>query len=139
MLRKENNQQIKKNAIMKNLKLAGVFLSLFTISGFLFVGCSSDKGSSINTPPKTNDCSSVSAKFSADVMPIIQSKCTGSGCHNATDRANGFAFTSYAAISAQAAAINSAVQSGVMPKVGSLTAEQKLIIKCWATSGALNN
>jgi hypothetical protein len=46
---------------------------------------------------------------------------------------------SYAQIAANAASINVQVQSGAMPKTGSLSTTQKKIINCWVQSGAPNN
>ncbi len=113
-----------------------------SIAVIFFVTSCSSKKDYVNTPPPHpggNECATVNAKFTASVFPLMQSKCAISGCHSSTSMAGGFAWTSYAAISAQAAAINTAVQSGVMPKTGSLTAAEKLIIKCWVGSGAPNN
>ena len=100
-------------------------------------GCSADKENL--PPPGGNECSTVNAKFSATVAPLIQSKCAIASCHSSAGQAGGFALTDYSQISARAGAINTAVQGGIMPKVGSLTAAEKLIIKCWVTSGAQNN
>lgn len=36
--------------------------------------------------------------FESEVLPIFQSNCTQSGCHNASDRAEGFNLTNYAGI-----------------------------------------
>ncbi len=120
------------------LSFSIILMSLTLI--FFITSCSSKKDY-VNTPPPPGgtECASVNAKFTADVYPLMQTKCAISGCHNSTSMAGGFAWTSYAAISPQAAAINSAVQAGRMPKTGSLTATEKLIIKCWVGSGAPNN
>jgi|EP00388_Colpodella_angusta_P018736 hypothetical protein len=39
--------------------------------------------------------------FSRDILPIFIANCTQSGCHNATDRADGYQFTSYETITAK--------------------------------------
>jgi hypothetical protein len=121
------------------LSFSAILMSMAVI--FFITSCSSKKDYVTTPPPPPggNECATVNAKFTADVYPLMQSKCAISGCHNSTSMAGGFAWTSYAAISAQAAAINSAVQSGIMPKTGSLSAAEKLIIKCWVGSGAPNN
>lgn len=39
--------------------------------------------------------------FSRDILPIFIANCTQSGCHNTTDRADGYVFTSYETITAK--------------------------------------
>ncbi len=86
------------------------------------------------------DCSLVTNKsFSADVNPIIQSVCAISGCHGAGSINGPGELLTYTEISSNKVAIRSAVSSGVMPKVGSLTTAQKGSIICWIDAGALNN
>lgn len=99
-------------------------------------GSSTSGGSSAGGGGTTVDCSTINAKFAADVAPIISSSCAISGCHNGTQAPT---LTTYAQISANASNINAQVQSGTMPKSGTLTTAQKNIIKCWVQSGALNN
>lgn len=84
----------------------------------------------------TTDCSTTSAKFGADIFPIISGSCAITGCHNGTQSPT---LTSFAQIAANASLINNQVQSGAMPKTGSLTATQKKQINCWVINGALNN
>lgn len=84
----------------------------------------------------TTDCSTINAKFAADIAPIISGSCAISGCHNGTQAPK---LTTYAEIAANAANINTQVKSGNMPKTGSITAAQKAQINCWVTSGAANN
>ena len=112
---------------------------------FLFAVCTcvatifscSKGGSTSNGGTGTNvDCSTINAKFAADVQPIITSSCAISGCHNGSQAPT---LTTYAQIAANASNINSQVQSGAMPKTGTLTTNQKNIIKCWVQSGAPNN
>ncbi|HET9055850.1 MAG TPA: hypothetical protein VFN30_03280 [Chitinophagaceae bacterium] len=111
-------------------------IAIFTIT----YSCSKSKdnsttggGSGGSTPV---NCTNISAKFSADVQPIISTYCAITGCHNGTQQPT---LTTYAQIAGNATLINSQVQSGRMPKVGSLTTDQKNIIACWVQSGALNN
>lgn len=125
---------------MKQVKKTFAFFVVLLFALTLLSKCSGKKDSVNSNPPGGGtDCSTIQAKFAANVYPIIQASCQGSGCHNNTDKANGHAWTTYAEIAANASAINAAVQSGAMPKTGSLTATQKNIINCWVNSGAQNN
>ena len=51
-----------------------------------------------------NGCAEKSAQpektiyFEQDVLPVFQSNCTQAGCHNATDKAEGYVLTSYETI-----------------------------------------
>lgn len=112
----------------------------FVLALLIFVSCSKGSSTSGGTSGggggTTVDCSTISAKFAADVAPIISSSCAISGCHNGSQAPT---LTTFDQISANASNINAQVQSGAMPKSGALTTAQKNIIKCWVQSGALNN
>lgn len=110
----------------------------------ILVACS--KSSDNTTPPPpgggtTLDCSTVTAKaFTADVSPIIQTKCATDGtCHGAGSTNGPGPLLNYAAISSAAARIRVAVAAGTMPKTGSITIAQKNSILCWIDAGAQNN
>jgi hypothetical protein len=88
----------------------------------------------------SSSCDGVSAKFAANVLPLIQTKCaTNSSCHAAGAVNSGGVLTTHAQISSRASAIKSAVNAGTMPKSGSLSTAEKAIISCWVDAGALNN
>jgi hypothetical protein len=87
----------------------------------------------------TPNCSGAAIQFSANVLPIIQSSCTGSGCHNAGSGNGPGELSTYAQINAAKTQIRAAVLSGSMPKSGTLTAAQKNSIICWIDAGAANN
>ena len=85
------------------------------------------------------DCASTPAKFTADVLPIIQSKCAVSGCHDAS-ASGGYIFQTYAQINAAKDRIQArAVVEKTMPSSGALPATDIAKIKCWIDGGALNN
>jgi uncharacterized membrane protein len=85
------------------------------------------------------DCTTVNAKFAADVLPLITSKCATSGCHDAT-ASGGVVFQNYAQINAVKDRINArAVVEKTMPTAGPLSQAETNIIKCWIESGAPNN
>lgn len=74
--------------------------------------------------------------LTADIMPIIETKCAITGCHNGSQSPN---LSTKAAVVSNAAAIKAQTQSGAMPKEGSITATQKALIACWVDDGAKNN
>lgn len=78
--------------------------------------------------------------FSAEILPIIQSRCATSGCHVAGGNAP-TVFASHAQISASAAAIKARTQAKTMPPSGSpqLTDGQIQLIADWVDAGAPNN
>lgn len=110
---------------------AGVLILISCSKGSSTSGGSSGGGGGTNV-----DCSTINAKFAADVAPIISSSCAINGCHNGSQTPT---LTTYAQISANASSISSQVQSGAMPKNSTLSTTQKNIIKCWVQSGAPNN
>lgn len=115
------------------------FLILILFITGLLIGCSKDKGNNPGVPPP-NNCDGVNAKFAADILPLVQTKCaTGSGCH-ADGSINGpGALTNFNQIKNAASSIKTAVVSGRMPLGGSLTSAQIRQISCWVDNDALNN
>lgn len=94
------------------------------------------------TPPVTSptlDCSGVDSKFGTVISVIIQNSCAIAGCHNAGSSNGVGALTNYTQIKASATSIRNAVETGRMPKSGSLTTAQIKAISCWVESGAPNN
>ena len=106
----------------------------------LLQGCYLDK-EEILYPGSTvvADCSTIPAKFSSDVLPIISSKCAIPGCHDAS-ASGGVTFQTYAQISAKKDRIHTrAIIEKSMPASGALLPEEINKIKCWIDAGALNN
>ncbi|TAF50844.1 MAG: hypothetical protein EAZ62_07290 [Sphingobacteriia bacterium] len=120
---------------------------LILLAAVVWVACSksADSSSSATTPnspmpsPSPSDCSAVDSKFSTNVSAIIQSSCTGSGCHNAGSTNGPGALTNFAQISANATAIRQSVESGRMPRGITLSTAQRNAISCWVMAGAPNN
>lgn len=121
------------------------FSIVLTVLCFVYSCKKSDSGSGgggTNNPPNptyTPNCTSAAIQFSANVMPIFQSTCAASGCHNSGSVNGPGALTSYAEINSAKVQIRAAVLSGAMPKTGTLTAAQKNSIICWIDAGAANN
>lgn len=102
----------------------------------VFIGCTNDKDELLN--PFNGDCTGVDARFSNDVLPIIQANCQG--CHGAGSTNGPGALTNYTEIRNAAVRIKNAVVSGYMPKdAGPLPAEEVRKIRCWVDSGTPNN
>ncbi|MEO5891363.1 MAG: hypothetical protein ABIQ31_14010 [Ferruginibacter sp.] len=89
-----------------------------------------------NQPP---NCATAPASFSADVLPLVMSKCAIPGCHDAT-ASGGFTFQNYNQVSAAKEMINiQVVIQKTMPATGALPPAEINIIKCWIEGGGLNN
>ena len=84
------------------------------------------------------DCATVPARYSADVLPLIQSKCA-TACHNTLSTNAGGPLTNYTQIKAKASLIKFMVETRQMPQVGSLTDAEIKVISCWVEAGAENN
>lgn len=118
-------------------------ITLFIMVAMVAIACSKS-GSSTSTPTPgtggtTVNCTNIDSRFTAVVFPIIQNSCGAVGCHNSGSTNGPGALTNYDQIKAAATQIKSSVESGTMPKNGSLTTAQKNAISCWVSSGALNN
>lgn len=74
--------------------------------------------------------------LTTDIMPIIETKCAVSGCHNGSQTPN---LSTKTGVINNALAIKTQTQSGAMPKEGSITATQKALIACWVDDGADDN
>lgn len=116
-----------------------IFSLMLAITVFI-PGCYYDKEELLypgsNTPV---DCTTINAKFAADVLPLISSKCATSGCHDAT-ASGGLIFQNYAQINSAKDRINTrAVVEKTMPAAAPLQPAEINIIKCWIENGAPNN
>ncbi len=106
---------------------------------WLAAACSKDSVSN-NNSGGTVDCSTASAKFSANVLPLIVTKCSyNSGCHGSGSTNSGGVLTNYTQIKARSSNIKSQVNAGLMPQGSTLSNAEKATITCWVDAGALNN
>ncbi len=116
------------------------FILMLPIMAANFTGCYYDKAELLYGASGTVNCTTISAKFSTDVKPVIQNKCATSGCHNAAGAAGGAVLETYTQIAAQSARIRQrCVIDKTMPSSGSLPAAEIAAIKCWIDSGGPNN
>jgi len=89
------------------------------------------------------DTTSVSAKYSTDVLPVMNNSCNMSGCHNSTDASSGVILDTYTGIRTQALngrLMNSTSATGAMPKNASKLSSCTLAkIQQWINAGTPNN
>ena len=104
------------------------------------VGCYNDK-EELLYPNTTNlDCANVSAKYSTDIAPIIQTKCATAGCHNASSSAAGIVLQTHAQVAAKANQIRQeCIVNKTMPPAGPLPIAEQNAIQCWINAGTPNN
>lgn len=119
---------MKKNILVTTSALLAFFLFL--------IACSKKSTGDVSA----DVCTATSAKFAANVLPLMQTKCAiNSGCHATGSTNSGGVLMTYAQISARSSNIKSQVAAGIMPQTGSLTTAEKNAIICWVNNGALNN
>jgi len=103
----------------------------------------------INPDPVTN-CDSSIAYFKNDILPIFTSNCTGTGCHNAVDKAEGLVLTNYKNIlkltdtqdpkgSELWKVLVSTNSNKMMPRTQRLSASDRNKILKWMNQGAKND
>jgi hypothetical protein len=123
-------------------------LALITFIFFLSLteGCYYDKADLLYPNGNTPCDSAVVAKFSTEVLPVMNASCNTSGCHNTTSAAAGVILDTYNGVKAQVAngrLMGSMNQTGgysAMPrgsaKLNSCTLAK---IQQWINSGTPNN
>lgn len=107
--------------------------------------------SSPGNPQPTSGCSPDTAYFVNNILPIISSGCTMSGCHDNVTHADGVNLIGYANIMRYVSPGNAAGSKLYKviiktdgdrmppPPMPPLTAAQKLLIQKWINQGAKNN
>jgi len=119
----------------------------------LYPGNSGATGSSTGgvIPPATANCSSDSVYFINDIMPIISSNCTMSGCHDNITHAEGVNLTTYNNIiryvksgnAAESKLYNVIIRADgdgmPPPPMLPLSSAKKALIQKWINQGAKNN
>jgi cytochrome c553 len=122
-----------------------ILLTLFSILVILFIeGCYYDKAELLY--PDSNlpcDTTSATAKFSTDVLPVMNASCNLSGCHNSTDASSGVILDNYAGVRTQALngrLMGSTSSTGTMPKNAARLSSCTLAkIQQWINSSTPNN
>ena len=90
-------------------------------------------GAATNT---ANTTCNANTSFSATILPLFNTSCNLSGCH---DGPNAAQLNTYQVVHDNATQIRASISSGRMPKGGTLTTAQKNSIYCWIDNGAKNN
>lgn len=119
-------------------------LSALTIC-FLAIGCNKDNGDDMYPNDPGTGCDSVNVTFSAQVKPVIDSKCATSGCHAAA-APTGINLSNHSGVAAIAnsgklmSAITHDGNASAMPQ-GSAKLDDCTIAKVrkWVNDGAPNN
>jgi hypothetical protein len=102
------------------------------------------------TTPAPVTCSADTVYFQNTILPLLNSSCAMSGCHDAITHKEGINLTSYSSIMSTGGVkpgkpgqskLYSVIADNSMPPKGStpLTADQKALISKWISQGALNN
>lgn len=114
------------------------------LSVVLLQSCYYDKADLLY-PNSNQPCdTTVVAKFSTDVMPVMTNSCNASGCHNTASASSGVILDTYAGVKTQAlngrliASIDHI--NGTMPKGGAKLSTCTITkIQQWINSGTPNN
>lgn len=98
------------------------------------------------TTSSTGNCSPDSIYFVNEILPMINSNCATSGCHDAVSKAEDVVLTNYSNIMGYVKPNNAAesklytiIASGKMPPSAPMTTDQKAKIATWINQGAVNN
>jgi uncharacterized membrane protein len=131
---------------MMFMKKSPAKLMLLTCMAAILISCKHDVP--VVPPPTGSD----GVCFENDILPIFQSSCAKSNCHDATSKQNGYQLDTYANIVSKGINAGNASSSKIyevltddnpdklMPKSpnSSLTTEQKSLIATWINEGAKN-
>ncbi len=140
---------------MKNI-IARISVMGFAVLLLVFNACRHEildpqTGSGGGYPPASSPCSPDSVYFTNQVMPLISSNCTMSGCHDNITHAEGVNLTTYSRIMqyvVAGSAVNSKLYKVIIKTNGDrmppapmapMSAAQKAIIQKWIDQGAKNN
>jgi hypothetical protein len=112
---------------------------------------STNTGTPGGTPPNNGTGPAGTVCFESDILPIFNSSCAKSGCHDATTRADGYVLDSYNNIIKKGIVAGNATKSKIyevlfksgfdrmpQPPNPALTAAQSALIAQWINEGAKN-
>lgn len=124
---------------MKAYRIVAAACGILLLAAVL-QSCYYDKEELLYHKTGTVDCTTVSARFSTDVAPLIKAKCATAGCHNAAGSAGGAVLETYTQIAGLSARVyQRCVVDKTMPTGGPLTTAETTIISCWVNAGTPNN
>ena len=104
------------------------------VIGLTIVGIACSK-SSTDTTPVVATCDA-NTSFSKTILPLFNSTCNTSGCH---DGPNAASLNNFQVVHDNASQIKASIASGRMPKDKALAVTDKNAILCWIDNGAKNN
>jgi len=113
-------------------------------------GSGTGGGTGGGTPTQVSTCSPDTVYFSNTILPLINSSCATTGCHNAITHRSGLNLTSYSQIRGMVSPFNTSSSrlysvitktsgENKMPPNAPLTTAQIASIQKWINQGALNN
>jgi hypothetical protein len=125
---------------------AFLMIAVTILAVSLFESCYYDKADLLYANGKTACDTTAAAKFSVDVLPIMNASCNTGGCHSTIDAASGVILDTYAGVKAQVAngrLMGSMNQNGAysaMPR-GAAKLNSCILTKIqqWINSGTPNN
>lgn len=107
---------------------------IFCIVTITLIGIACSKSSDTTTAVAAT-CNP-NTSFSQTVLPILNTNCNLSGCHDPNNAAE---LNNFTVVHDNAAQIKASVVSGRMPKGRSFNATDKAALICWIDNGAKNN
>ncbi|NBT08449.1 MAG: hypothetical protein EBS98_06580 [Chitinophagia bacterium] len=113
------------------IKSQQVYL-LLVILTIMAIACSK---SSTDTTPVVATCDP-NTSFSKTILPLFNSTCNTSGCH---DGPNAASLNTFQVVHDNASQIRASISTGRMPKGKTLAVTDKNAILCWIDNGAKNN
>ncbi|TRZ82942.1 MAG: hypothetical protein D4R91_02010 [Sediminibacterium sp.] len=108
-----------------------VYLLAITLT---IVGIACSKNAA-DTTPVVASCDA-NTSFSKTILPLFNSTCNLSGCH---DGPNAASLNNFQVIHDNASQIRASISTGRMPKDKALAIADKNAILCWVDNGAKNN
>ncbi|MBL0271726.1 MAG: hypothetical protein IPQ06_01315 [Chitinophagaceae bacterium] len=133
------------------LLVSGIVLLYACKHEILFQDNSGGTGGGGGNPPPTSNCNPDSVYFVNQIVPILSSNCTMSGCHDNITHAEGVNLTTYTKIIQYVVpgnAANSKLYKVIIktdgdrmpqPPMAPLTNAQKALLQKWINQGAKNN
>jgi cytochrome c peroxidase len=81
--------------------------------------------------------SSSTVSYASQIAPLLKANCQS--CHSGANATSGIDLSTYSSVKSNANVANSAIQEGLMPPTGPLSAANKQLFQSWVTAGAPNN
>jgi len=115
------------------MKIRAFQMYLLAIT-LIIVGIACSKNAA-DTTPVVASCDA-NTSFSKTILPLFNSSCNTSGCH---DENNAATLNNFQVVHDNASQIRASIASGRMPKGKTLAVADKNAIFCWIDNGAKNN